>query len=142
MQTCIKCGIEKSISDFEWQKNRPNPRKVCKACRYEARNREKERKRHREYAKERRKANPDLIRQLWERCTYGVSKEDIGITSCMICGSTHRLCIDHCHTTNKVRGILCSRCNAGLGMFRDDPVKLKAAIKYLKDGPHFQIELK
>lgn len=39
--------------------------------------------------------------------------------------------IDHCHTTGKTRGILCSGCNLGLGHFQDDPSKLQAAIAYL-----------
>ena len=71
---------------------------------------------------------------------YGVCKEDIGIEACMICGSTHKLCIDHCHTTLNVRGILCSKCNTGLGMFNDNVDALVNAIKYLQDGPHFQLE--
>lgn len=39
---------------------------------------------------------------------------------------------DHCHTTGKVRGILCKRCNFGLGWFKDDIVILEQAIQYLK----------
>lgn len=41
-------------------------------------------------------------------------------------------CIDHCHTTSKVRGILCAHCNTGLGMFKDNPDLLLTAIEYLK----------
>lgn len=40
--------------------------------------------------------------------------------------------VDHCHETGKVRGILCSKCNIGLGMFKDNIASLKTAIKYLK----------
>ena len=41
-------------------------------------------------------------------------------------------CVDHCHTTGKIRGLLCTRCNWALGGFKDNPVILHSAIKYLQ----------
>lgn len=43
-----------------------------------------------------------------------------------------RLFIDHDHSSGLVRGLLCHRCNSGLGMFRDDIELLIAAVTYLK----------
>jgi len=39
--------------------------------------------------------------------------------------------LDHCHTTNRVRGILCNNCNVGLVHFKEDLNLLKTAIEYL-----------
>lgn len=52
---------------------------------------------------------------------------------CAICSDpiTTSSPVDHCHTTLKVRGILCRSCNIGLGHFKDDPARLERAIAYL-----------
>lgn len=59
---------------------------------------------------------------------------------CAICKSkvsstrTSRLFIDHCHDTLKIRGLLCSQCNHGLGLFKDSSTLLKKAIEYLESN--------
>lgn len=56
---------------------------------------------------------------------------------CRICAEEpnssdrYGLVVDHDHTTGKIRGLLCNRCNMGIGLFDDDPEKLKMAIDYL-----------
>lgn len=50
---------------------------------------------------------------------------------CAICGRVDDLAIDHNHETAQVRGILCRRCNAGMGQLQDDPELLKRAAYYL-----------
>jgi hypothetical protein len=52
---------------------------------------------------------------------------------CAICGKhiNKRLCVDHDHLTNAVRGLLCTSCNLGLGYFYDDPEIVKSALEYL-----------
>lgn len=56
---------------------------------------------------------------------------------CAICGNPQRgritrLSVDHDHKTGKVRELLCSLCNRGLGWFRENPSTIQAAIAYLE----------
>jgi len=46
-------------------------------------------------------------------------------------GEVKRLAVDHCHTTGKVRGLLCVACNTSLGKFKDDTAILLRAVDYL-----------
>jgi hypothetical protein len=52
---------------------------------------------------------------------------------CGICKTPGKpLCVDHCHATGKVRGLLCRDCNLGLGNYKDNPVFTRAATAYLE----------
>jgi len=76
------------------------------------------------------------------RSTYGISVEQFDSMIeqqaglCAICTKPmkpgHDTHIDHCHETNKVRAILCQRCNRGIGHFYDDTALISAAVKYLE----------
>jgi hypothetical protein len=59
--------------------------------------------------------------------------------NCAICGGVNAsgkaLAVDHCHETNKIRGLLCDNCNPGLGYFKDDKTLLLKAITYLETPP-------
>ena len=80
--------------------------------------------------------------RLW--ITYGIGTEDYDSmleaqnNRCAICGCTNAdgrsgfFHIDHDHKTGKVRGILCNNCNNGLGRFKDNPVFLLNATKYIE----------
>lgn len=72
-----------------------------------------------------------------------ILKEQRGV--CAICGKQEtaqdrwgpgkrvNFNIDHCHSTGKVRGVLCARCNMALGLFGDDPDMLLEAVNYLEN---------
>lgn len=50
-------------------------------------------------------------------------------------GKTVDFCVDHCHVTKKVRGMLCSGCNRGIGLLQDNPELLLRAAAYLQRFP-------
>ncbi len=75
--------------------------------------------------------------------SYGIEKLDYDNlvlsqnNTCAICNKPETskrskyLSLDHCHTTGKIRGLLCSKHNRAIGLFNDDPQLLKKAIEYL-----------
>jgi hypothetical protein len=44
----------------------------------------------------------------------------------------HSMCLDHCHKTNKLRGLICKKCNIGLGMFDDNWRTIQRAALYMQ----------
>jgi len=55
---------------------------------------------------------------------------------CAICNKEEMcdrlLAVDHCHTSKKVRGLLCTNCNMALGKFQDNVNYLKKAVEYME----------
>lgn len=157
---CTSCNQWKPMDDFYPDRRRHTGRTLnCKACKREYdRHREltlspeykrKRRERHLVAAKAYYKAIPpeeraQKHRQWWLKSNYRLSVEDFQTMlagqggGCAICGrpeteasGNHTLHVDHCHKTGKVRGLLCSACNHGLGRFDDSVDRLSSAILYL-----------
>ena len=91
-------------------------------------------------------SNKKYQRECYDRFKYNLEPEDkeklvIQQNSCCaICGyrfgqQQGDMMVDHCHATSAVRGLLCDRCNRGLGYFRDNPNFLKTAADYLLQPP-------
>lgn len=76
--------------------------------------------------------------------TYGITIEDYDAQLnkqswvCALCGRKcswqDNLSVDHCHKSGANRGLLCSKCNKGLGLFEDNIEVLKLAVNYLQKG--------
>lgn len=87
-----------------------------------------------------------LVRKHHLKVHYGITPDEYAellrqqLGRCAICkrdGTDSRgysMHVDHCHKTGKVRGILCNKCNQGMGNLRDDVNILYAAILYLIRG--------
>ena len=127
---CISCTLTLPIEDFEWQNNRPTPRKKCSVCRHQERDYTKER----EYRKmkQRERSKDGRTRKDWDMWMYGVCRTELGKQECRICENKNDLCIDHNHKTGEVRGLLCRTCNTGIGMLRNSPDLLRSAVAYLE----------
>ena len=133
---CRTCGIEKSLlADFYKCRKDPNLRSSysyeCKDC---AISRVKA-----NYARDPSKSRNNDLKRL-----YGITLDDYNEmlteqkNSCAICGTTDpggkhgKFMVDHSHKTNKVRGLLCKKCNIALGEFQDDIDVLQKAVLYLQ----------
>ena len=94
---------------------------------------------HREYDRKWRAKYPEKHRNAYLKRTYSLSiseYEAIKIAQnglCGICGvKADRLVVDRCHKTKRIRGLLCTCCNAGIGQLKEDISLLAKAISYLK----------
>lgn len=100
-----------------------------------------------DYTRHRRKVNPAAFRASELRNTFGIelaeyqAMHDAQNGLCAICnqpetaergGKVKWLAVDHNHTTNEVRDLLCAACNMAVGLMQEDPARLRAAAAYLE----------
>ena len=131
-RVCYTCKVEKKHSEFHANKNNPHGIGYsCKEC---------ARKKNKTYY------DPVRMRSQALKRLYGITLDDydrmlkIQNNRCAICNGTetikqnhNNLSVDHCHATGKVRGLLCSSCNSGIGRLKDDVELLEKAIAYLRE---------
>lgn len=135
---CIECNIEKPKADFGIVlSNKSGFAAKCLDC-------------SRIYDRVRYQDNPELRR---ETAKWAGLKMRVGITrqewfalylrqekKCAVCRrdivpssrDQTRGCVDHCHETKKVRGLLCPTCNQGIGLLKDDPDIMERAATYIR----------
>jgi hypothetical protein len=129
IRRCKECRLVKPLDCFYKHKgNKGGYMPVCKVCKY---------------AKEkgRRSRDPEKQSHNERKRLYGITKEEfLGLLDkqdhkCAVCrtsisdkGKAH---VDHSHDTGIIRGLLCIRCNRGIGLLRDSPEILKNALLYL-----------
>jgi hypothetical protein len=142
MRTCKVCGEDFPLENFPKISSSPvRYRYDCKPC---------YRIKHKAY----RDANIEKFREQWRANTkkhsakpetvlkrrvagYGITVEEYETMlarqsgMCKICKSNEVQVIDHCHSSKKVRGLLCTPCNLMLGNAKDSVDTLKAAVLYL-----------
>lgn len=122
---------------FDWKKDAIKERN--------ARWRRENPERHAKANAEWQKKNPHRVRAGVLRRKYNLTPEQYDALfkaqgfHCAICPAVtpggNGWCVDHCHDTGKVRGILCRSCNIMLGHAKDSPAILQAAIDYLQPKP-------
>ena len=151
MKKCGKCGLLKESAEFSKKKSsKDGLNHCCKPCdrernkEWSLKNSEKKKATRKKYKW---KGKTPYCRDKMLRSTYGITSEDyvrqleLQNGCCAICGKHHTkenkaLAVDHCHTTGKVRGLLCWRCNSSIGRFEDNVSILSAAIEYLNNPPY------
>lgn len=145
MKTCSVCGIEKSIDDFK-----PTGLQ-CKPCvkLWHAKNYQRTKEKHAERYKKFRRENPekcyvyDLRSRL--KTKYGITLDHYTSmlasqnNSCAICKSKDPkrknaigFFVDHNHKTDKVRGLLCHRCNLAVGWMEDNLILVDSVKAYIE----------
>lgn len=135
VKTCGKCGETKPLERFtKTTGNKCGYRSPCKDC-----NNAYYAKRRIEKYEEVRTYERKFHKQRRLRYEYGITEDvynhmkSLQNDQCAICKRETTLVIDHCHSTGAVRGLLCSKCNTGIGMFKENLVSLQTAIQYLQN---------
>lgn len=136
-KVCNRCKERKSFSEFSLDKYSMDGRMMrCKKCMSLTKREQKESRTSEENKKLARKYN-------LKKC-YGISLDRYDALlaeqggKCAICGSTESnssitefLFVDHCHDTGTIRGLLCHKCNAGIGYLGDDEDVYYSALSYI-----------
>lgn len=156
MKTCKKCNIEKPITDFyKSKRNKDNLKTHCKSCLYEAHKKQRAnggREKENERRRQRKLLNPDYANKSAYKIKYGITIEEYKSMlqeqegKCKLCNKEEhvrgtsldrkpkRLAVDHCHTTGKVRGLLCHNCNVMLGQYEKWKDKFPIFEQYINGG--------
>ena len=140
-KVCLKCGKRKVLEKFPFNnKCCDNRNSYCRKCHSKLSmdwgKRNKEKKLYHEYLFHKR--HPERRYLIRIKSWYGITRNEytqlrkVQKECCAICGKQRRIDVDHDHTTNKVRGLLCVKCNAGLGLLGDNITGLQRALKYLE----------
>ena len=133
-KTCTTCGETKPIESYRDQLTATGNRcrqAKCIDC---------------DNARRSKAYHADPVAAKWKATfkKYGLTQEQWEQTlkaqgsKCAVCPATEPgwdrdWVVDHCHTTNKVRGLVCVNCNLLIGHSQDNPETLRAAAKYLED---------
>lgn len=129
-------GHKRTESNTKYRHRNGGKQRECRECRRMRAHRYKQS--HRAYlaAHMRVYRARDLAKTLMQR--YGGQAEDyhrllsLQGNACAICKEQKKLVVDHDHQTGKVRGLLCTACNNGLGVFSDNSIRLRIAVDYLE----------
>ena len=133
MKTCNKCGESKSLNSFYTKNKKGDPMRyapTCKGC--ELKHRQKQ---YNGLSVITRKKVGMSESEFLELVEQSDSKCNICFRQLDVTKSTEynkRICLDHCHTTNKARGILCNSCNTALGLVKEDISNLENMIRYIE----------
>lgn len=151
----MTCSVEKELCEFPPRSNYAHGvGNKCSPC-LEAM-RQAKLVRRRAHDRARRAIKPHKMPPLKAREYYIQRMYGIGLAEyddmmlrqggvCAICfgvnANGNRLCVDHCHTTGRVRGLLCRPCNQALGLLRDSKQQITNALAYLGEHTYFSAEV-
>lgn len=136
---CDRCGVDKRLEAYPRSPNTEDGlQHVCRSCTRYANGKPGRSKRTKSAILDSRRRLATVAKQYGSDAVpkyKALVAESKG--ACVICGRTDKILhLDHNHTTNDIRGLLCSPCNTGLGFFQDSPTLLTKAAQYLKKRGH------